>query len=96
MAGIENLVSELIKTYSFISEDKKNVFKKPREVIGKCPHCGSDVYESKANFCCSNKECGFVMWKNDRFFTNKKKELTKKIAADLLIKRTGLQWKICY
>ena len=84
MAGIENLVSELIKTYSFISEDKKNIFKEPREVIGKCPRCGSDVYESKANFCCSNKECGFVMWKNDRFFTNKRKELTKKIAVDLL------------
>ena len=26
------------------------------------------------------------MWKNDRFFTNKKKELTKKIASDLLNK----------
>ncbi|MDO5398000.1 MAG: DNA topoisomerase 3 [bacterium] len=86
MAGIENLVSELIRKYSFIAEDKKDIFKTPREVIGKCPRCGSDVYESKYNFCCSNKDCAFVMWKNDRFFTNKKKELTKKIASDLLIK----------
>ena len=78
MTGIENLVSELIKTYSFITEDKKNIFREPREVIGKCPRCGSDVYESKSNFCCSNKECGFVMWKNDRFFTNKKKNLQKR------------------
>lgn len=86
MAGIENLVTELIQTYSFISEDKKNVFHAPREVIGACPRCGADVYESKNNFCCADKECGFVMWKNDRFFTNKKTELTKKIASDLLNK----------
>lgn len=86
MAGIENLVTELIHTYSFISDDKKDIFKTPREVIGKCPRCGSDIYESKYNFCCSNKDCAFVMWKNDRFFTSKKKELTKKIAADLLAK----------
>ncbi len=86
MTGIENLVTELIQTYSFISEDKKDIFNAPREVIGTCPRCGADVYESKNNFCCSNKDCGFVMWKNDRFFTGKKKELTKKIASDLLNK----------
>jgi len=86
MTEIEKLVSDLIQTYSFISEDKKDIFKTPREVIGKCPRCGADVYESRSNFCCSNKDCGFVMWKNDRFFTNKKKELTKKIASDLLNK----------
>lgn len=86
MTGIENLVTELIQTYSFISEDKKDIFNTPREVIGTCPRCGADVYESKNNFCCSNKDCGFVMWKNDRFFTGKKKELTKKIASDLLNK----------
>ena len=69
-----------------LSEDKKDIFNAPREVIGTCPRCGADVYESKNNFCCSNKDCGFVMWKNDRFFTGKKKELTKKIASDLLNK----------
>ena len=86
MAGIENLVTELVQTYSFISEDKKDIFNTPREVIGKCPRCGADVYESKSNFCCSDKDCGFVMWKKDKFFVSKKKELTKKIAADLLMK----------
>ncbi len=28
--------------------------------------------------------CGFVLWKNDRFWTSRKKELTKKMATDLL------------
>ena len=57
-----------------------------REVIGICPRCGSDVHESKNNFYCANKSCKFVMWKNDRFFTSKRKEITKKMASDLLAK----------
>ncbi len=84
MTGIENLVKELTQTYSFIADDKKDIFKP--EVIGKCPRCGADVYESKYNFYCSDKECQFKIWKNDKFFTRKKKEPTKKIVADLLKK----------
>lgn len=34
--------------------------------LGKCPKCGSDVYESDKSFYCSNK-CGFVIWKEDKF-----------------------------
>ena len=46
------------------------------------------------SFQCSDRSCGFTMWKNDRFFTNKHKELTKSIAAALLkkgrVKMSGL------
>ena len=45
------------------------------------------VVESKVNFHCENKDCLFVMWKSDRFFTSRKKELTKATAAELL--KTG-------
>lgn len=34
--------------------------------LGKCPKCGSDVYESDKSFYCSNK-CGFAIWKEDKF-----------------------------
>ncbi|MDE7243913.1 MAG: DNA topoisomerase III, partial [Oscillospiraceae bacterium] len=38
--------------------------------------------------------CGFALWKNDRFFTGKRKDLTKKVAAALLkhgrVHMTGL------
>ena len=34
--------------------------------LGKCPKCGSDVFESDKNFYCSNK-CGFAIWKEDKF-----------------------------
>lgn len=55
-----------------------------REVIGRCPRCGSDVYEGKLNFYCSNKDCNFALWKKNYFFQMKKKELTKPVAKKLL------------
>ena len=45
---------------------------------------GKPVYEGKKNFACSDRSCSFVLWKQDRFWTSRKKELTKKMAADLL------------
>lgn len=84
--GIEDLTKELVETYPFISDEDRAIFRAPREVIGICPRCGSEVHESKNNFYCANKSCKFVMWKNDRFFTNKRKELTKKMASEILEK----------
>lgn len=55
-----------------------------RANIGKCPRCGQVVYEGEKNFYCSNRECQFVLWKENRFFTEKKKKITKKIAEDFL------------
>ena len=61
-------------------------------MIGTCPRCGQSVYEGKNNFACSDRSCGFVLWKNDRFWTSRKKELTKKMATDLLKKgRTNVK-----
>ena len=84
MAEIEAQVRQLIKTYSCISADKQNLFQSERVIIGKCPRCGENVYEGKKNFYCGNRSCQFVMWKNDRFFEQRKKAFTAKIAAALL------------
>ncbi len=86
MDGIRNMVRELVQTYSCISEEGKTLFTPEKEVIGTCPRCGQPVYEGKKNFACSDRSCGFVLWKNDRFWTSRKKELTRKMAADLLKK----------
>ena len=57
-----------------------------------CPRCGKPVYEGKKNFACSDRACQFVMWKNDRFWTSRRKEMTRKMAADLLKKgRTSVK-----
>lgn len=92
MDGIRTMVRELVSTYSCISEDGKKLFAPEKEVIGNCPRCGKPVYEGKKNFFCSDRACGFVLWKNDRFWTSRRKELTKKMAADLLKKgRTNVK-----
>ena len=84
MAEIETQVRQLVKTYSCISADKQNLFQSKRVIIGKCPRCNENVYEGKKNFYCGNRSCQFVMWKNDRFFEQRKKAFTPKIAAALL------------
>ena len=84
MDGIEAQARELVKTYSCISEEKQKLFQAERVVIGTCPRCGEAVYEGKKNYYCGNRACQFVMWKNDRFFEERKKAFTPKIAAALL------------
>ena len=92
MDGIRTMVQEIVSTYSCISEDGKKLFAPEEEVIGTCLRCGQPVYEGKKNFACSDRSCGFVLWKNDRFWTSRKKELTKKMATDLLKKgRTNVK-----
>lgn len=74
----------LVETYSAVLDGKKDLFKEEKPSLGKCPRCGGNVYEGKKNYYCSNKDCGFVMWKNDRFFEERKTAFTPKIAAELL------------
>jgi len=86
MRGIEAMAAGLVKEYAAVPEEKKKLFAPERKEIGKCPRCGSPVYEGQKNFYCNNRDCQFSMWKNDRFFTGKKKELTATVAAALLSK----------
>ena len=84
--GIRDMVRTLISDHSQVSEEGRALFAPERESIGVCPRCGKPVYEGKKNFACSDRGCGFVLWKDDRFWTSRKKVLTAKMAADLLKK----------
>ena len=84
MQGIEAMTQELVKTYASVLGEKQELFKTEKTELGKCPRCKSPVYEGKKNYYCSNKECGFTMWKNDRFFEERKTVFTPKIATALL------------
>lgn len=86
LAGIVEMTSELVKTYPFLSDAEASRFDSGRETIGKCPRCGSPVYVGKGNFYCSNRDCSFCLWEDNKFFSSKKKKLTKKIASELLEK----------
>lgn len=86
LAGIVDMTASLVKAYPFLSDAEASRFESGKETIGKCPRCGSPVYVGKGNFYCSNKECSFCMWEDNKFFSSKKKKLTKKIATELLDK----------
>ena len=93
MTGIADMLTELVKTYKVIS-GAEVLFPSGREVIGKCPRCGSDVTESKKGFFCEKNDCRFGLWRDNKFFAAKRAALTKKVAAALLaegrVKLTGL------
>ena len=84
--GIRDMVQTLVSDHSQVSEEGRTLFAPERENVGVCPRCGKPVYEGKKNFACSDRSCGFVLWKDDRFWTSRKKVLTAKMAADLLKK----------
>ena len=84
MEGIAAQARDLVATYSHISEDGQKLFQQERASVGICPRCGEAVYEGKKNYYCGNRACGFVMWKNDRFFEERRTKFTPKIAAALL------------
>ena len=81
--GICEMLKELVSTYHAVT-DASVLFPSDREVIGKCPRCGASVTENKQGFFCENAGCKFALWKNNKFFTLKKKQLTKAVAVSLL------------
>lgn len=84
LSGIEHMVSDLVESYRGAQKDAALFDQRSR--IGKCPRCGADVVEGKRSFRCIGHDCGFSMWKDDRFFTGKHKTLTAHMAAALLKK----------
>lgn len=104
--GITELMQELVARYQGISEEKKEQFqgKAKGEVIGKCPRCGADVREGKVNFYCSDRNCAFALWKNDKFLASQGKKMDKATAKkflskgkihykDLVSRKTGRQYE---
>lgn len=62
----------------FIEESKQNYEK---VILGSCPYCGKNIYESKNSFYCEdnpyfnkekeNKDCKFIITKNNKLLTMK-------------------------
>lgn len=54
------------------------------QLRAQCPRCKGDMYEGKKNFYCINKNCNFALYKEDKFWTSKKKTLTRLRVESLL------------
>ena len=86
MDDIVAMLKEILNGCRKIPEEERNRFQTAKELIGKCPVCGSDIFEGKRNFYCSNRQCDFALWKDNRFLEGMEKKLDKKMAKELLDK----------
>ena len=80
---ISAMMSEIIKNYKVI-QGAEVLFPSGRDVIGRCPRCGSEVTESKKGFFCENTQCRFGMWRDNKFWKSKHVTLTKAQATEML------------
>lgn len=83
MDEIEEMITRLVRTYKVI-EDAEVLMHPALEEIGICPCCGSHVVERQKGYSCENRQCDFILWKQNRFFEALGKKMTKQIAAKLL------------
>ena len=83
MSDITKMLTMMLNRCDEISDDETRRFQ-TKESIGTCPVCGSLVYESKRNFYCSNHDCHFALWKENRYLQSMEKKLDKNMAAELL------------
>ena len=88
MDQIADMSRTLVKEHTAPEKRFADLFPSSRETaheaVGVCPRCGAPVYEGKKGFFCGNRECSFALWKDNRFFSSKKKSITKSVAAALL------------
>ena len=81
MTEIKEMISSLVTT----TEARKgaNALMKNR-IIGVCPNCGKPVVEREKGWFCENRECRFVLWKDNAFFKRLGKRLDAHVADKLL------------
>lgn len=88
MDGIADMIRALVREHTAPEERFAGLFpdakESGREAVGTCPRCGGTVYEGKKGFFCDNRDCAFALWKDNKFFSSKKKSITKSMAAALL------------
>ena len=64
------------------------------KIIGICPNCGANVVEREKGWFCENRECRFVLWKDNAFFKRLGKRLDAHV-ADKLLRDGRIRLKDC-
>ena len=83
MEEIETMMKSLVNQYANTPSAPTKATP-GASVVGTCPHCGSDVAEREKGFFCSNRECRFVIWKDNAFFNRLGKRPTRQVVDKLL------------
>lgn len=85
MEEIKDVITDLIDTYQ-VRKDAEVLMSPKANSIGVCPVCGNAVEEKQKGFFCSNRQCKFALWKNNRYFESIGKTLTPAVVEKLLSK----------
>ena len=81
MTEIKETISSLVTT----TEARKGASALMKnKIIGVCPNCGANVVEREKGWFCENRECRFVLWKDNAFFKRLGKRLDGRMADKLL------------
>ena len=83
MEGIKNLITMVLNGCDSVPERERQRFRST-DSIGTCPVCGSLMFESQKNFYCSDKDCNFALWKENRYLESMRTKIDKRMAAELL------------
>ncbi|HJI01991.1 MAG TPA: DNA topoisomerase 3 [Faecalibacterium prausnitzii] len=81
MTEIKEMISSLVTTTETVKG--ANALMK-NKIIGVCPNCGANVVEREKGWFCENRECRFVLWKDNAFFKRLGKRLDSHVADKLL------------
>ena len=81
MTEIKDMISSLVNTTEAMKG--ANALMK-NKVIGVCPNCGNSVVEREKGYFCENRECRFVLWKDNAFFKRLGKRMDAHVADKLL------------
>lgn len=85
MDEITHMISGLVKNYELV-KDAEILLPTKGAVIGNCPVCGSEITERPKGWFCSNQSCHFSLWKDNNYFKKLGKQLTPKLAEELVKK----------
>ena len=83
MNEIEQMVTFLVQTSEAV-KGASMLMKNNGKIVGACPHCGAEVAEREKGWFCTNRECRFVIWKDNAFFKRLGKHLTGQMVDKLL------------
>ena len=91
MTEINDMISSLVNTTEAVKGASALMKNK---VIGVCPNCGNSVVEREKGYFCENRECHFVLWKDNAFFKRLGKRMDAHV-ADRLLRDGRVRLKDC-
>ena len=76
--GISAMITDAVKSNNAPKPEYAKLFatNAPKDAgvpLGSCPRCGAPVREAPRGFFCDERNCGFKIWSDGKFFTSKRK-----------------------